>query len=415
VSRQRATAGALADAAAFARGFELTAPPADFVDDPYPYYRALREHEPVRRLADGSLFLTRYDDVAAVYRSPLARSDKKQDFAPRFGPGSPLYRHHTTSLVFNDPPLHTRVRRLILGAVNQRAVQRMESGVVALVDGLIDSLLDRRSFDLIDDFAARIPVEVIGNLLAVPHGEREPLRAWSLAILAALEPVPDASMLAAGNRAVEAFSAWLDRLIEDRRAHPLDPDEDVLSRLIAGEGAGERLSHEELVQNCIFLLNAGHETTTNLIGNGLDTFFEHPDEWRRLCRDPALVNAAVEEILRFESPLQFNNRSLSAPCQIGGVQVDAGSRITMCIGAANRDPSQFDDPDRFDIGRRPNRHLAFGHGDHACIGMNVARLEGRIAFSALARRMPGLQRDGEPQRDRRLRFRGLSRLPARVR
>jgi cytochrome P450 len=389
VSGGLASAGALPDAAGFARGFQLTAPPADFVDDPYPYYRALREYDPVRRLADGGLFLTRYEDVSGVYRSPLASSDKKQDFAPKFGVGSPLYRHHTTSLVFNDPPLHTRVRRMILGAVNQRAVQRMESGVVALVDGLIDSLLERTSFDLIDDFAALIPVEVIGNLLAVPREERGPLRAWSLAILAALEPVPDASMLVAGNSAVREFSAWLDRLIAERRVNPLDPAEDVLTRLIAGEGAGERLSHEELVQNCIFLLNAGHETTTNLIGNGLDTLFDYPDEWRRLCGDPALVNSSVEEILRFESPLQFNNRVLTGVCQIGGLRVESGTRVTMCIGAANRDPSQFDDPDRFDIGRRPNRHLAFGHGDHACVGLNVARLEGRIALSALARRMPG--------------------------
>src|SRR5690606_3108737 len=283
----------------------------------------------------------------------------------------------------NDPPLHTRVRKLILGALSQRAVARMEAGVEALVDGLLDAMQDKGRFDLIDDFAAQIPVEVIGNLLAVPRADRSPLRGWSLAILAALEPLPSAGMLDAGNAAVREFSAYLDGLIADRRARPLDPEEDVLTRLIQGEVDGERLTHAELVQNCIFLLNAGHETTTNLIGNGLDTLLSHPAEFRRLRDDASLLNAAIEELLRFESPLQFNNRCMTADCEIGGLKVAAGTLVTLCLGAANRDPSQFADPDRFDVGRKPNRHLAFGHGDHACAGMSVARMEGRVAIGRL--------------------------------
>ncbi len=399
------------EAAAFAASFELHSPPGDFVDDPYPYYRALREHAPVRMLAGGSLFLTAYEDVASLYRSSAASSDKKREFMPKFG-RSPLYEHHTTSLVFNDPPLHTRVRRLITGALTQRAVARMEAGVVALVDRLLDSIEQRGRFDLIEDFAAAIPVEVIGNLLAVPRSERGPLRGWSLAILGALEPVPTPTMLEAGNAAVREFSNWLDELIAERRSHPLDPDEDVLTRLIRGEGGGERLAQAELVHNCIFLLNAGHETTSNLIGNGMDALLRHPDQLRRLQREPGLINTAVEEMLRFESPLQFNNRCLTADTPIGKQVAPAGTLVTMCIGAANRDPAQFADPDSFDIGRKPNRHLAFGHGDHACVGMSVARMEGRIAIGRLVARFPGLRRDGEPERDRRLRFRGFRRLPA---
>ncbi|HLT27869.1 MAG TPA: cytochrome P450, partial [Zeimonas sp.] len=285
-----------ADAERVARSFELRTPPEGFCDDPYPYYAALRTHDPVRTLGDGSFFLTRYDDVSIVYRSERASSDKKIEFAPKFG-RTPLYEHHTTSLVFSDPPLHTRVRRLILGALSQRAVSRMEAGVVQLVDRLLDEMQERERVDFIDDFAAAIPVEVIGNLLAVPREARRPLRDWSLAILGALEPVPTEAMLERGNRAVREFSAFLDELIADRRAHPLDPDEDVLTRLIRGEESGERLTHVELVHNCIFLLNAGHETTTNLIGNGLDTLLRHPDELRRLRDDRGLVNAAVEEML----------------------------------------------------------------------------------------------------------------------
>jgi cytochrome P450 len=402
-----------ARARAFARGFTLTAAPADFIDDPYPYYAALRQYDPVHELAPGSIFLTRYDDVAAVYRDPRASSDKREEFRPKLGDG-PIYEHHTTSLVFNDPPLHTRVRRLILGAVNQRAIARMEPGLVTLVDRLLDRMADMRRLDLIDDFAAEIPIEVIGNLLVVPRSERAPLRGWSLAILSALEPAPEAAVIDRANAAVREFLDYLEGLVAERRKRPGDPDVDVLTRLIQGEQDGERLTHRELLHQCIFLLNAGHETTTNLIGNGMHALLTHRGELDRLARDPSLVVTAVEELLRFESPLQLNNRRATAPIEIGGRTFPAGTFITLGVGAANRDPAQFPDPDRLDVGRKPNRHLAFGHGDHACAGMNVARVEGRIAFGRLLARFPRIALAGEPERDRRIRFRGFRHLPVTV-
>ncbi len=401
------------DPRSIAAGFELASLPADFYDDPYPYYSALTEHDPVRVLADSSLFLTRYDDVIAMYRNKQASSDKKVEFKPKYG-DSPLFEHHTTSLVFNDPPLHTRVRRLIVGALSQRAIARMESGVVTLVDSLLDAMADRRDVDLIEDFAASIPVEVIGNLLAVPHADRAPLRGWSLAILAALEPVPSAQMLERGNDAVREFGDYLRGLIARRRAAPLDPNEDVLTRLIEGEPDGERLSETELMHNCIFLLNAGHETTANLIGNGLELLMRHPHEQQRLRADPGLIALAVEEMLRYEGPIQLNNRRLVADCAVGSRVFPAGTLVTICIGAANRDPAQFPDPHRFDVARKPNRHLAFGQGDHACAGMSVARMEGRVAIGRLLARFPNLEPAGAAQRDRRVRFRGFRKLPARV-
>ena len=395
-------------------GFDLRAPPADFYDDPYRYYRRLRDNEPVRVLDDGSVFLTAYDDVAAMYRDPSVSSDKRHEFLPKYGDTS-LFEHHTTSLVFNDPPTHPRVRRLILGAVNQRAIAGMEAVVEALVDGLLDGLQDKaqqgRPIDLIEDFAAAIPVEVIGNLLAFPHEDRAPLRGWSLAILAALEPSLTAQMHVDGNRAVDDFSAYLSELIADRRAHPLDPQEDVLTRLIQGGADGEALTERQLVHNCIFLLNAGHETTTNLLGNGMHALMCNRDQFERLVQAPALLQTGIEEMLRYESPLQLNNRRLTEPVRISGRSFDAGTLVTLCIGAANRDPAQFPDPDRFDVARKPNRHLAFGHGDHACAGMNVARMEARIAVSRLIARFPAMAPGGEPVRDRRVRFRGFARLP----
>jgi cytochrome P450 len=394
--------------------FRLNTPPPGFTLDPYPFYAALREHSPRHRLSADAWLLTRYDDVAAVYRHPAASSDKQREFAPKFGAGTPLFEHHTTSLVFNDAPLHTRVRRLLMGALNQRAIARMEAGVAALVESLIDEMLARGArADLIGDFAARIPVEVIGNLLDVPHADRGPLRDWSLAILLALEPAPGEAVLERGHTAVREFLAALDSLVQRRRAAPGDPEADVLTRLIQGEVNGERLSATELLHNCIFLLNAGHETTTNLIGNGVHALLTQREQYERLVAEPALLPTAVEELLRFESPLQLNNRVAAAALELPGFVVPAGHFITLAIGAANRDPAMFDAPDRLDIARKPNLHVAFGHGAHACAGMNVARLEARIALGALARRLPLLTLDGAPERDMRVRFRGFKRLPVR--
>ncbi|MCX7961656.1 MAG: cytochrome P450 [Burkholderiales bacterium] len=394
--------------------FELKAPPADFIDNPYPYFARLREEDPVHRFADGGVLLTRYDDAVQVYRDTArASSDKKIEFAPKFG-DSLLYEHHTTSLVFNDPPLHTRVRRLIMGALTPRAIARMEADVVRLVDALLARMADLGEFDFIAEFAAKIPVEVIGNLLAVPREARAPLRGWSLAILAALEPAPTPAMLERGNRAVREFLDYLGVLVAERRRRPGDPETDVLTRLLQGEADGERLTEKELYHQCIFLLNAGHETTTNLLGNGLWLLLTHPQEFARLRAEPGLLPTAIEEMLRYEGPIQLNNRRCLAPIEIGGVRLEPGTSITIAIGAANRDPRQFPDPERFDIARKPNRHVAFGHGDHACSGMNVARMEARIAFSRLLARFPRIELAGEPERDRRIRFRGFARLPVRA-
>jgi cytochrome P450 len=395
------------NAQALAAAFDLEKLTAEFYVDPYPTYRALRDYEPVKRMPNGSYFLTRYDDLVTAYKTTRSfSSDKKKEFLPKYG-ASLLYEHHTTSLVFNDPPAHTRVRRLIMGALSPRAIAGMEPDLVRLVDGLLDAIAAKGSFELIADFAAAIPVEVIGNLLDVPHEERGPLRDWSLAILGALEPVIGAEASERGNDAVRDFLAYLETLVERRRAKPGNPDRDVLTRLIQGEPNGERLDEKELLHNCIFLLNAGHETTTNLIGNGLVALAEHPAEKRRLIDDPDLIRPAVEEILRYESSNQLGNRMTTERVELGGITLEAGTPVTLCIGAANRDPSQFTDPERFDVGRTVNRHLAFATGAHQCAGMALARLEGAIAISRFLARFSNYALDGKPMRGGRVRFRGF--------
>ena len=406
-------------ARAAAAAFDLRHLDADFYADPYPVYRALREHEPVKRLPDGGVLLTRWADCVQVYKNAaLYASDKTREFKPKYG-DSLLYEHHTTSLVFNDPPRHTRVRRLIAGALTPKAIAAMEPALVALVDRLIASMAEKANaggpVDLIADFASAIPIEVIGNLLGVPAADRAPLRDWSLAILGALEPVVMPAAFEWGNRSLREFIAYLEGLIAERRAHPGDYDRDVLTRLIAGERdgefAGEALSAPELLHNCIFLLNAGHETTTNLIGNALVALAGHEDQKQRLIDDPGLLRSAVEEVLRYESSNQLGNRITTAPAEIGGVALDAGTSITLCIGAANRDPEQFPDPERFDIARHPNRHLAFGSGIHQCAGMGLARVEGAIAVGRFLARYPRYRLAGAPVRGARARFRGHAAVP----
>ena len=400
-----------ADARALAANFDLERLTPEFYANPYPTYRALRENEPVKRLPNGSYFLSRYDDLLTAYKNTKAfSSDKKKEFAPKYG-SSLLFEHHTTSLVFNDPPAHTRVRRLIMGALSPRAIAEMEGALIALVDRLLDVIAAKGHFELICDFASAIPVEVIGNLLDVPHDEREPLREWSRASLGALEPVIGHEAFARGNKAVEDFLAYLKTLVARRRAKPGNPERDVLTRLIQGEANGERLAEKELLHNCIFLLNAGHETTTNLIGNGLAALLEHPDQKRRLIQSPELIRTAIEEILRYESSNQLGNRMTTERVELSGVTLDAGTPVTLCIGAANRDPRQFEDPEAFDVGRLPNRHLAFATGAHQCAGMALARLEGAVAISRFLARFPNCGLDGVPVRGGRVRFRGFLRVP----
>lgn len=400
------------------RAFDLRNLPSSFYEDPFPTYAALREQDPIRLMPDGSYLLSRYSDCMAVYRDTQTfSSDKRAEFLPKYGQ-SALYEHHTTSLVFNDPPLHTRVRKIIMGALSTRALAVLERQVEALVEQLLDDMAAKQAeghgIDFVSDFAAAIPIEVIGNLLGVPRNDREPLRDWSLAILGALEPQLTPEEMRRGNLAVEDFLAYLRMLVGDRQANPGDPEQDLLTRLLQGDESGGRLSELELLHNCIFILNAGHETTTNIIASAVLLFFKHPSARQALIDEPALIDSAIEECLRYESPNQLGNRIATQPSEIGGKTMEKGSRITLCIGAANRDPAAFDDPDSFNIARKPNRHLAFASGPHQCAGMHVARMEARIAIMGLLQRCPKFCLTAPPHRAQRARFRGFERLEGQI-
>ena len=403
---------------ALAASFNLASLDRAFLDDPYPTYRALREHDPVHCMPDGSFFLTRYDDLVEVYRDAKTwSSDKKLQFKPNFG-DSLLYEHHTTSLVFNDPPIHTRVRKLLSPSFTPRTLRALQPRIETLVDRLLDAAQEHGTVDLIEDFAAAIPVQLIGDLLGIPRNERGPLRNWSLKILGALEPVLSKEQFDGGASAVSDFKDYLRDLVARRHKEGAQESGEILSTLIdasdlAGSG-GDRLSELELLHNCIFLLNAGHETTTNLIGNSVDLLLRNPDAWRDLAVHPEAIETAVEEFLRMESSNQLGNRRAAIETRIGGVTMPPGTYVHLCIGAANRDPAQFPEPDRCDIRRHPNRHLAFGFGIHTCAGNSLARMEAQVAIGRLVRRFKSIDRASEPVRGGRARFRGFARYPVAV-
>jgi len=343
-------------------GFDLRDLPDVFYENPFPIYRQIRERTPVRTMPDGSLFLTRHRDLGRIYRdTETFSSDKKIEFEPKFG-DSLLFEHHTSSLVFNDPPLHTRVRRAIVGALAPRALMPLEGQVEAYVAQLITDIQPETSFDAVTQFASLIPIQIIGDLLSVPQDARDPLRDWSLAILGALEPVISPEQFDLGCKAVGEFLEYLEELVAQRRADMVDSDDDILSRLIRDVDVPDGILHHEMLQNCIFLLNAGHETTTNVITSGMLLLTKLPDVVAQLQQEPDLWPVAVEEILRLESPNQLGNRRAVCEFEIDGQTFDAGTRITLCMGGANRDPEVFDDPDRFKLDRGKNAHFAFAGG-----------------------------------------------------
>ncbi|OAN77625.1 cytochrome [Jannaschia sp. EhC01] len=397
-------------------GFDLNKIDAAFIEDPYSTLAALRHTAPVHRNADGSVFLTRHDDCLATYRAPNMLSDKTEAFGKKFGE-CPLKVHHTTSLIFNDPPYHTVVRKLIAGAFTPRKLKEMERAIERIVARLLDRVEDLGELDLIADFAMMLPTEIISIMLGVPEAYRTQLRGYSTAILGALDPVVSQAQMDAGNRAVVEFGAVLDELITHRRAHPDAAAEgEVLEALIFGEHDGRTLTQEELIQNCIFLLNAGHETTTSFVGNAISLLMSNPEEHRRLKEDPSLIGTTVEETLRMESPLQIGNRLASEDVILpSGTLVRKGTYIHTSIAAANRDPEVFSNPDRLDISRKPNPHIAFITGIHVCLGASLARMEGKIALGDFVQRFPRLAQNGPGKRLGLARFRGWTSLPIRVR
>jgi cytochrome P450 len=315
-----------------------------------------------------------------------------QSISARFG-----HSGLTNTMLLQDPPDHTRLRTLVSRAFTPRAIEGLHGQIQSIMDGLLDAIVDRGAADLIADFAYPLPVSVINEMLGVPARDRALFRQWSFDIARSLDAIvlPDPDIIARGNAAGAAIGAYFEDLVAERRRAPRA---DLLSAMIAVEEAGDRLSIEELLATGLLLFLAGHETTTNLIGNGVLALLRHPEELRRLREDPALVESAVEELLRYDSPVQRVSRLVYEDVTLGDRTIPAGSLVLGLLGAANRDPDHFPEPDRLDLRRRDNRHLAFGWGIHFCLGAPLARLEGQLAFRTLLRRLPNLALAAERDR-----------------
>lgn len=385
-----------------------------FIANPYPIYQLLRHHAPVVFAAEiNSWVLSRYADVAAAFRDPRLGVDAGNETAfktvaladPRVRALAGMFGKQ---MLFRDPPEHTRLRGLVNKAFTPKVVEGLRPAMQKMVDELLDAAAARGAMDVIADLAFPLPVNVIAVLLGVPEEDHAQFNAWSRALTLTLEPlVPAEAMLQAGQAAEEILS-YFRHLVARKRQRPGD---DLLTGLIHAEEEGHRLDTEELLANAVLLLVAGHETTVNLIGNGAMALMQHPDQAERLRREPGLIESAVEEVLRYDSPVQLSSRLAKEATTIGGQAVPAGSEVLMLIGSANHDEARFDNAGSFDIGRADNKHLSFGGGVHYCLGAPLARVEGELALLGLARRFPKMRPAGEPLRRPSAVLRGLTRLP----
>ena len=393
--------------------FDLFNPPSDFIDNVYKYYNLLRENSPIHKNSDGSYILTSYKDLVGVYRNfKIWSSDKKTEFGAKFG-ASPLFEHHTTSVVFVDPPDHTRIRKIFQQAFTPKSILGLEKDINKLVDSYLIMMHEKKQFDFVSDFSFRLPVDVVCSVLGIPSEDRQLIRDWAHKILGALEPKLTSKQLDEGSSAVVNFKQYLKDQIKFRKTHKdVNRANEILSLLIEAEGL--ELSETELLHQCIFMLNAGHETSTNMLSHGLNELINHRDQYNLLQKEHRRIDTAVDEILRFQPPIQINNRRCLEKTILGDIMVPEGTSVHMIIAAANRDPSQFFEPEIFDISRSPNRHLSFGLGIHICAGINLARLEAKVAFQSLLSSFKEINLLKKPNIANRIRFREIKEMQVEV-
>jgi cytochrome P450 len=397
----------------------------EFREDPHQFFHLLREHEPVHQTPMGVYMLTRYADASAIVRDPaLSNNERNSDLYQAFQQANPDAAQGVFDdefgeavILFLDPPDHTRLRGLVSKAFTPKVIGRLRPRIEQIVAERLDAVGARgdRRMDVVTDLAYPLPVVIICELLGVPPEDHAKFQGWSSDLAHSIDPNPLVSpeQQERIEAAADAFVEYFRDLIERRRR---DAGDDLLTGLIAAEDGGDRLSETELLATGLFLLIAGHETTVNLIGNGTLALLRNRDQFERLRANPDLDHNAIEELLRYDSPVTFTQRITLEDYQLGDMTIPARQQVIPILAAANHDPAVFDQPDRLDLGREnANRHLAFGGGHHFCLGAALARLEGEVAIPSLVRRFPNIELEGTPQRRDTFTLRGLTHLPVTIR
>lgn len=372
---------------------------ATFKADPYPTYAAMRTGAPLyrRTFTDDQTaiwFITRYEDVSAILRDSRFVKDIRNTMTPeeraQVPPQPPIMDLLSNHMLNLDPPDHTRLRALINKAFTARIVTQMEPRIQRIADQLLDKVQTRGQMDLIEEYAFPLPITVIAELLGIPARDRNRFRQWSRAVVSPSQNLQrSAKKYQKARQLMEDFASYMGRIIAERRR---EPQADLLTSLIEAEEAGDKLSQDELYSMVSLLIIAGHDTTVNLIGNGMLALLQHPDQLAKLQADPSLMEPAIEEFLRYDGAVErATMRFAMADVAIGEHVIQRGDAVSLVLAGADRDPALFSEPDMLDIARTNNRHLAFGQGIHYCVGAPLARLEGRIALETLLRRLPTLQ------------------------
>jgi cytochrome P450 len=395
--------------------------PASFADfffmdsalmaNPYPMYARLLAEGPIGFDPDiNTWVVVGHAEVSAGLRDPHMSAERMpngDDVPPEWAPAQPILALVSRQMLFRDPPDHTRLRGLVSKAFTPRMIEQMRGDITGIVDGLLDAAQARGGMDAIADFAYPLPTTVIARMLGIPEADNDRFKRWS-DDFAAFLGTPQMDVIPRLARSIAELTEYFQALIPTRRGD----EQDLLAALLHAEEHGEHLTQTELLANIILLLAAGHETTTNLIGNGLYALLTHPDQQQRLRDDPALIPSAVEEFLRFDAPVQYTTRIVTEDLTIANEQIPAGREIFFALAAANRDPAQFADPDALDVGRRDNRHVSFAFGPHFCLGAPLARLEGQIAFTEILHRFSQMRLlEDTPPHVANAAFHGFERLP----
>ena len=388
-----------------------------FIEDPYPVYHRLQHEAPVYWSdAWDSWLLTRFEHVDTAIRDPSRFQNRVystwMDLIPEENKEElKRFSDYWTTSGFSqqDPPDHTRIRRLVTKALTAQVIENMRGSIRTLADSLLDEVVEMGRMDLIPDFAAILPAVAVSDLVGLPPEDRDQFTKWTNDYLEFLGPGGlNIETMRRSQQGLMSLRAWLLNEVEARRLHPQD---DVLSGLVAAEERGDVLSEDELLSTCVDLVSGGDETTTNMLGNGMKALLDHPDQLDLLEGDPGLLKDAIEEMLRYDCPFQMVFRLTTEDIEIDGVTIPEGQIVRLILGAANRDPEHFHDPDRLDITREPTRHLAFGFGAHYCVGQVLARLELQISFEAFMERLPQVRTAGKPQRIPSVGPRGFKSLP----